>query len=230
MLISGTDLHNHILPGVDDGFRNEESSLEALSRLSALGCRSIVFTPHLNPEVYPDSDENSLRARYESFVSKIPEELALRTHLAAEYMLTPDFGDRIERGDLLCYSDRSILIEMSYFYKSDNLEQSIFELNMAGYKPILAHPERYVYFADNPEYYDRLRDMGCRLQLNYMSLAGVYGHGSMRILKYLLKRKMYDFISTDLHSLHQLDMILEIKPGFTLKKHLPRLLAQEMDI
>ena len=211
MIIAHKDIHNHLLPGVDDGFRTAEDSLEAISRLSSLGCRELVLTPHMNPDVYPDKSEADFKQKYEELKRRIPEEWGVKTSLAAEYMIVKDFEQRASDPELLTYEDGSILVEMSYYYRSFNLEKTIFELNMAGKKPILAHPERYIYMLENIEDFSRLRDMGCRFQLNYLSLTGAYGPESMEILTYLLKKGWYDFTSTDLHSLSQLDRILESK-------------------
>lgn len=210
------DIHCHLLPGVDDGFQHASDSLNALSRMAESGCRELVFTPHLNPDVYPDVAESHHREVYEVFREQIPAELGITTSLAAEYMVVNGFEDRVSsRADeLLTYSDGSILVEMSYYYRSKNLEQVLFELNMAGLNPILAHPERYLYMADSLSDFDRIVEMGCRLQMNIMSLTGTYGRQSLCILDYLLKRDMYSFIATDLHSLNQLDRILAYKPGF----------------
>lgn len=227
MLLKSIDIHNHILPEVDDGFRSERDSLLAIQRMAEGGCREIVFTPHMNPDVYPGMSEDMFSEVYNRLVSHISPDLNLTTHLAAEYMIVPGFEDRVAyRADsLLTYPDSSILVEMSYYYLSPNLEQTIFELNMAGLKPVLAHPERYTYLSDSLDVFDRLYSMGCRFQLNYMSLTGKYGPHSMKILKYLLKNGMYGFVATDLHSLSQLDSIMSFKPGFLMERRLRRCLG-----
>lgn len=218
------DIHSHLLPGVDDGFQNVEDSLVALRRLHGEGVRDFIFTPHLNPDVYPDVREDRHREVYETFKGSIPPELGITTSLAAEYMIVSDFERRVSsRADeLLAFPDSSVLVEMSYYFRSRNLEQTLFELNMAGLKPILAHPERYLYMSDRLSDFDRLQEMGCRFQMNALSLSGVYGKQSVKILDYLLERKMYSFVATDLHSLHQLDCILSFKPGFFLRRKLAR--------
>lgn len=203
-----TDIHCHLLPGVDDGFRKAEDSLAALSKMAAAGVRKVVFMPHLNPDVYPEGSEEKMRAAYAEFSKMIPSSLGIETSLAAEYMVVKDFEERAEDPSLLVYPDGSILIEMSYFFASANLEKTIFNLVMAGKKPILAHPERYLYLASNLKAFDNYKEMGCRFQMNLMSAAGAYGPESMKILKYLRERGWYDFAATDLHSLPQLDSIL----------------------
>ncbi len=219
MNIRSTDIHNHILPGVDDGFRHTADSLEALSLLAAAGVREITFTPHLNPEQFPDSSEERLRRRYGEFSAKIPGSLGLKTGLAAEYMIVGGFEERVKREPerLLCWPDRSILVEMSYYFRSQNLEAAVMELVLAGFRPVLAHPERYLYMADSLSDFDLLRENGCRFQCNYMSLLGAYGSGSIKILKYLARKGWIDFLSSDLHSLHQLRSILDGKMAFPLR-------------
>lgn len=216
MELAVRDIHNHLLPGTDDGFRHRQDSLSAIRKMADAGCRELVFTPHLNPDVYPDNDEEMMRQVYGEFSTQIPAELNVRTSLAAEYMVVNGFEERAanEADRLLTYPDGSILIEMSYYFASPNLKQTIFELNMAGLKPILAHPERYLYMAQTLSEFDRIADMGCRLQMNFMSLTGTYGPDSLKILEYLLKRGLYSFVATDLHSLPQLDKILSYRPSF----------------
>lgn len=211
MQIKSRDIHSHILPGLDDGFKDSKNSLEAVRRLAQAGCRDITFTPHLNPEQFPHTNETVIRGRYVEFVKQIPEELAVKTALAAEYMVVNGFEKRVMDNpeSLLCYSDRSVLIEMSYYFRSPNLEETVMGLVINGYKPIIAHPERYLYMADCLDDFASLRSSGCRFQLNYLSLAGYYGPASLRIVKYLAKNGWCDFFSTDLHTLSQLSNIME---------------------
>lgn len=216
------DIHNHLLPGVDDGFRNAESSIDAIRMMSEAGCKDLVFTPHMNPDVYPKMTEQRLKEVYEKFTEMIPAELGVTTWLAAEYMVVKDFEERAAKGGLLTFEDGSILIEMSYYYRSYNLEDTVFALVTEGYKPILAHPERYLYMADKLKEFDNLRDMGCRFQLNRLSLDGVYGGESITIMDYLLSNGMYDFMATDLHTISQLDKLVNQKVSRRIFKLLPK--------
>lgn len=220
MKLPQRDIHNHLLPGVDDGFRDVESTLQAIRLMAQAGCRDLVFTPHMNPDVYPDKTEDDFRRVYDELVPQIPAAWGVTTALAAEYMVVKDFEQRATHPEtLLTYADGSILIEMSYYFRSTNLEDSVFNLKLSGARPILAHPERYLYLADDLQTFDNLRDAGCRFQMNLMSLTGVYGPASLHILKYLLSKGWYDFVGTDLHSLQQFDHILQAKPkGFRLRQ------------
>ncbi len=206
--LESRDIHSHILPGVDDGFSDINDSIEAIKRLSDKGVRELVLTPHINPEIFHKNSESFLREQYEQFISHIPSEIEMSISLAAEYMIVPGFEKRSSDPSLLLYEDNeSILVEMSYLYRSPNLEDAIFNLLMDGKKPILAHPERYTYMADCLEDFDKLAESGCRFQMNYLSLTGGYGPQSMKILSYLKKQNLYSFSATDLHSLKQLDLI-----------------------
>lgn len=211
LVLQERDIHNHLLPGVDDGFSKPADSLAAIRQMMDAGVKEIVFTPHFNPELFTGVTEASLRQRYSEFTAMIPAEWQLKTSLAAEYMCIKDFEYRASDPELLTYEDGSIMVEMSYYYRSPNLENAVFELTMAGKKPIIAHPERYLYMADCLKDFDRLADMGCRFQMNYLSLTGAYGPESLKILNYLKGRGYYHFAATDLHTVHQLDKILSIE-------------------
>lgn len=219
--IGRRDIHNHLLPGVDDGFRHAEDSLKAIKRMADQGCKEIVFTPHMNPDVYPDENEAHFRQVYDDFITRIPADWGVGTWLAAEYMVVKDFQKRAADKELLTYKGGSILIEMSYYYLSENIEETVFALTTEGHRPILAHPERYLYMADNLHKFDRLRDMGCQFQMNRLSLSGIYGGESLKILDYLLSRGMYDFMATDLHTLSQLDKLADISVRHKVAALLP---------
>lgn len=176
----------------------------------------------MNPDVYPETNEELFREVFSRFSAEIPAEWGVDVSLAAEYMIVPGFEKRVvnEADRLLAYPDKSILVEMSYRFKSQNLEKALFELGMAGFKPILAHPERYTYLASSLEVFERWQDMGCRFQMNLLSTSGAYGPESLQILQHLLSHGMYSFVATDLHSVDQLERILAVKPGFFLRRKL----------
>ena len=202
------DVHSHILPGVDDGSPDMEHSVAILSRLKELGVRRFTLTPHGSRSMFP-SDAGDLRERFSRFKSQLPADLSdLDFHLGSEYMID-EFFSGIE--DRLFYPDGHILIEMSYYERSREIKEAVFNLQMNGLKPVLAHPERYVFYQ---KAFDRktgvgeletLCEMGCSLQLNVMSLSGVYGERSMSVLHWLLDNDMYSYIGTDVHARRQID-------------------------
>lgn len=205
------DYHCHVLPGVDDGSKSVEESLGILREMVAMGFKSVVLTPHLNPDVYPLSNESIIRLRYEDFIKSLPSDItsAIEISLGAEYMVTQGFEDR-DSAELLQFIPGKVLIEMSYMYPSKNMEQTIFNLGMAGLKPVIAHPERYLYYAHNVSVFERLHDMGAEYQMNAFSLCGAYGRESMTILDYILGKGWYSYISTDTHSVAHLKRLQDM--------------------
>jgi len=203
------DIHTHILPGVDDGFRTAEDSLELLEQFARNGVSQVIFTPHVDQGMFPENTRSFLQERFSTFKHSLPSGLNINLRLAAEYMCDEFLENANE--PLLCMGDSSVLIEMSYYYISPYIKEVIFAFVNAGYKPILAHPERYVYLSRNLEVFDHFIEMGCRLQLNLLSLSGAYGPESLIILKHLLRNDMYRFTGTDVHSLRQYRLIREIE-------------------
>lgn len=203
------DVHSHILPSVDDGSPDAVESVKILTELHRLGVRKCIFTPHVSRSMFPNTADG-LRHRFETFLPAVPEELRsdMQFHLASEYMVDEFFGDLTDR---LYWPDGRILIEMSYYQRSREIRDEIFNLQMAGLLPVLAHPERYVFYQkawDKKKGVVELQhffDAGCKLQLNVMSLTGAYGEGAMAILRWLLDNDMYSFIGTDVHARRQID-------------------------
>ena len=202
------DVHSHILPGVDDGSPDFAQSIAILTKLKDLGVRRFTLTPHVSISMFPNNSPD-LRERFARFLAQLPEELAgFSYQLGSEYMIDESFAGI---KDHLCYPDGHILIEMSYYERSREIKEAVFNLQMDGLKPILAHPERYVFYQ---KVFDRkkgvvelqtLCDMGCALQLNVMSLTGAYGERSMGIVKWLLANDLYSYIGTDVHAVGQID-------------------------
>lgn len=190
-----TDVHTHLLPGVDDGASSEEEALQLLRYLASIGVERIYLTPH----VMQDLEKNTAEYLTDSFLSfraLSPEGIELR--LAAEYMIDSDFQKHIDAG-LLTMANRFVLIETSYLSAPFGFNQFVYELMVNGYIPILAHPERYFYMGVND--YRLLKEQGCRFQLNLMSLHGTYGRRAALVSHQLLKEGFYDYVGSDLHRL-----------------------------
>lgn len=194
--------HCHLLPGVDDGVQTPEEGTAILKEMVSAGYTHVTITPHMNPDIYTGNTEQNIKGRYGAFVSSLPEEITSRLEisLGGEYMVTAGFEDRDISG-LLQFDNGKILIEMSYLYPSRNIEEAIFAITSSGYTPVLAHPERYIFLADHLDRFERFRDMGCEFQLNILSLKGVYGPGSARIMNCLLRNGMYSYLGSDTHTL-----------------------------
>jgi len=203
-----TDYHCHILPGVDDGVKTLDESLEILSEYERLGVEVVWFTPHIMEDV-PNTTE-ALRERFQQL--KDAYSGSIKLNLAAEYMLDGLFDQRLKDNDLLTLGQEGnqILVETSYFNAPIAMEQTLRQIMSKGLFPVLAHPERYRYIADI-EGYRRLRNMGVKFQMNLGSITGVYGQTAHRKALMLIKEGVYDYTGTDLHNINLLHIILDTK-------------------
>ena len=194
----GADLHSHLLPGIDDGAPDLETSLELIQALQGLGFQRIFTTPHVMSDMYPNSRNQILRKRDE--VQEAIEELGLEVEFdaAAEYYLDPSFAEMLKGEALLTLPGNRVLVEMSFFQPYRALHRIIFDLQMKGYHPILAHPERYPYYQTSEDY-ENLKAMGCALQVNLLSLTGYHGKPIQTAAKTILGLGLADFLATDLH-------------------------------
>ena len=192
----GVDIHSHILPGIDDGSKDIDQTLRYIGEMNELGFEKLFFTPHIFSELYPNSPETILPR-----LDEVRNELKSRNHAipvgaAAEYMINEDFT---VEDNLMTLPDNHILIEMSYLSETPNIEQVIFELQIKGYKIVLAHPERYNFYHNAQQRFHRLKEMGCLMQLNLLSVVGYYGKEVKLASEYLLQNKLYDLAASDLH-------------------------------
>jgi len=203
----GIDLHSHILPGIDDGAKHIDDSLSYIYKLESLGFDKLFFTPHILKDLYPNSRDTILPA-LQSVQEKLDELVnPFPISAAAEYMI----DDNFEIDDqLLCLPGNHILIEMSYLAESPNIEEVIFNLQIKGYKVILAHPERYNFYHKDLHRYTKLKELGCLFQLNLLAVSGYYGKNVMLIAKYLLEHHMYDLAATDLHHDKHMDILTKM--------------------
>jgi len=202
----GTDMHSHLLPGLDDGLQNIEDTVAFIEQLQALGYKKLICTPHIIPDVHPNSPETILpKLDYVRSVLK-EKNIDIEIEAAAEYMVDFEFERKMQdKVPFLTMGEKYILIEMSYASPYSNIEKVIFDLNISGYKPILAHPERYEYYHFNYDYYSTLRNRGCYFQLNLLSLSGYYGKPTRKIAERLLKDNAVEFVGTDMHHLNHLE-------------------------
>ena len=190
-----TDWHCHILPGVDDGVQKTEHALDILSFYEKTGIHEVWFTPHIMEDCPNESAR--LKERFESFKSIYKGNIKL--HISAENMIDTLFDQRFKEGDIMTIGEGMLLVETSYYNPPIAFESTLKEIKEKGYKPLLAHPERYVYMTDKD--YPRLKEQGILFQLNIMSLVGMYGQHAARTASHLLQQGLYDFAGSDLHRL-----------------------------
>lgn len=203
----GIDMHSHLLPGIDDGVADVETSIAFIKELQQLGYRGFICTPHVYDEVHPNTP-SSIHAACALLSEKLTDKgLQVPLHASAEYMLGGSFPSLLAEGKLLPQPNNYLLVEMSYMAETANVEQLLFDIAIKGYKPILAHPERYVFYFQQRNRLHVLKETGCLLQLNLLSPTGYYGKEVAKMAGYLIKQNMYDLVGTDLHHQRHLDRI-----------------------
>ena len=199
-----------MLPGVDDGFKSTETSLQALKILEEHGVKKMILTPHFMND-YPNNNRESITAEFEAFRKEAQQACQIELRLAGEYMLDGGFMERYKQGFLtLDKAGCHVLCETSYMMYDPNATQMLYDIMCEGMQPVIAHPERYEYAGDDA--YFRWRDKRYKFQLNLLSLAGVYGEPARRKSLFLLNEGMYDYVGSDMHSLDNFRRFLpEIK-------------------
>lgn len=204
------DVHSHLLPGIDDGVSSWEESLEILREFIELGYKKVITTPHVLSDYYPNTPAIILEKLTELRGLIEEQNLPIEVEAAAEYFLDETFLHKLENNEqLLSFGNNYLLFETSFINKPNFLIDAIFKISAQGYKPVMAHPERYIYLLDNPELIDELLDRDVYLQLNINSLTGYYSKKSKKFAKKLIDRKCISFLGSDCHNKRHLSVIKE---------------------
>lgn len=213
-----TDIHNHILPGIDDGAPDTEHSLALIRGLQGLGIERIIASPHIAAVQFPNTQE-TLTPAFERLQKAMEENgITIPVSHSAEYRIDENLPEIIEQDRLIPYPEGYVLIENQWMMEPLNLEQVIFDLQIRRFQPVLAHPERFAYYQSKPGRLDELHDK-IPFQINVLSLAGYYGKGAQRLAENLLKKGYCDFLGTDLHHQKHLDCLNKYVRSGAAKKH-----------
>jgi tyrosine-protein phosphatase YwqE len=217
------DIHSHLLHGIDDGAKNLDEAVALIKRMYDFGIRNFITTPHIMEGVW----ENTPEIIHEK-LSNLKEHLNtlgmnVQLNAAAEYMLDGNFNKLLQKGNLLTLKESFILVEMSYLNAPVNLFEILFNIQIAGYTPILAHPERYNFYHHNFDAYKKLKDAGCLFQVNLLSLSNYYGKNVNKIALKLLKEDMIDLAGTDTHHHRHLNQLENINKKKVLQLIKPAL-------
>lgn len=203
-----TDVHSHLIPGIDDGVSTVEESVEILRGLVELGFKKAITTPHIMSDCYRNTPETILGGldKVRTALEKAGVEISVEA--AAEYYLDHGFMEMIQsRKPLLTFGEKYLLFEVSYINPPDSINETVFELRMQGYTPVLAHPERYPYWYGNFDVLENLREQGVLLQLNSNSLCGYYGPPAKKCAEKLIDLGMIDFMGSDMHGVRHLEAL-----------------------
>ena len=219
------DVHSHFIPGIDDGAQKMEDSISLIDEFYKLGYKKVITTPHILTDGYKNTPEIILSGLEKVRVALKHEQIPIQIEAAAEYYLDFDFERKLEHEKLLTFGGKYLLFEVSYINPPDNLDQIIFKLLTNGYKPVLAHPERYNFWHNKFEKYEQLKENGVLLQLNINSLTGYYSRSTKKIAEQLIEKNMISFLGSDCHHVGHVNLI---KTQAVYQKSLHKLIESGM--
>jgi len=217
------DVHNHILPGIDDGAQTTEDSIALIKGFGEFGVRRFVASPHIMHNYHPntpDTISDALTVLENALLNEGMKDVAIAA--AAEHMIDENFESILEEGRIMPLRKDYLLVEMSFLQAPFNFDQAIVKIASKGLYPILAHPERYKFLHHHLGKYERFRRRGIFLQLNLLSLANYYDKDVQKVAVKLLDRGQIDFVASDVHRLQHLEAIRETTlPGSVIKQLIP---------
>lgn len=202
------DIHSHLLPGIDDGSPDIETSVQLIRGMKKLGYKKLITTPHIMWDVYKNTRQ-IISGKLQEVKDRLAnEQVDIEIHAAAEYFIDDHLGELVDRKEpLLSFGNNLILVEFSMVSQPFEWKRTLFEMQIQGYQPVIAHPERYAYLDRNKNFYDELKSAGYLFQLNILSLSGQYGNSVTELARYLTKKGYYDLIGTDLHHMRHLEAL-----------------------
>lgn len=207
-LFFATDIHCHILPGIDDGAPDADYGAELVMRMSAWGLSGIIATPHVVGEVYENTPESISAALTRLQESMHAKGIPTTVQSAAEHRLDDLFSRNIIADTLISHPGKHVLIENSFMQEARDIDSIVIRLTNRGYIPIMAHPERFVYYhSANLKRYFELHRLGVRFQVNLLSIAGRYGSEPRHVAERLIEAGIVDFFGTDVHRHEHCDAI-----------------------
>lgn len=209
------DIHSHLLPGIDDGSKSVDQSLEMLTALQSADYKKVITTPHIHPN-YPNTPD-IIRKGLQKIQKALQEsDLTIEIEAAAEYFVDEHFLNKVrENEEILSFGNQLVLVESSFLNKPVFFEEALFELKAKGYTPVLAHPERYQFLEGTIDWLIELKNMGVLLQVTLGSLGGYYGEIPKKVSKELLKNDLVDFLGSDLHKISQMEFL---RKGIQMKE------------
>ena len=206
--ILNSDIHSHLIPGIDDGSPSMEVTIELLKKFISLGYKKVITTPHVMSDYYLNSPE-IINQGLENVRKSIEEnQLEIKIEAAAEYNLEPSFEDLINDKNILTFGkDNFLLFELSFFSEPQNLNEVIWSMREAGYNPVLAHVERYAYWHNDYDKVEEMVNRGVKLQMNIGSLTGSYGPEVKLFAEKLVDDEVVEFVGSDCHHIQHLEML-----------------------
>ncbi len=203
----GVDVHSHLIPGIDDGSPDMTTSLNLLRGFQDLGYRKVITTPHVMSDYYRNTSSIITDGLEKVQAACRQDGLTIEVGAAAEYYLDEHFERLIEADDLLTLGNRFVLFELPFVAAPDMLKSTLFKLQMAGYKPVLAHAERYAYWHREPQKFRDLFDRDVYIQLNINSLTGFYSEAVKKAAEWMIDQQLVTFAASDCHHAGHLNLL-----------------------
>lgn len=205
------DMHNHLLFGIDDGSKSVEQSLDMARRFLEAGYKGVIATPHVMSDYYPNTPE-IIRGKCGELQSILEKNhIPLRITCAAEYYMDEVFYAQVSEGKpLLTLYGNHVLIETSFLNRPVFFNKIMFDVRTAGYSPILAHPERYIYLHENHAEAEEILASGVKFQINLLSLIGYYSPQVKKFAQWLIEKDYYHFLGTDAHTADHIRLLREV--------------------
>lgn len=200
----GADMHSHLVPGIDDGAPDPQTSLAMIRGLQELGFSKLITTPHVQREFY-DNDREKISThfgRLQGFLQD--QQVSMEMGVAAEYYLDNFFPQAVMPEGLLMLHGKLVLVEVSMAGWPRQISDIIFSIQANGYQPVLAHPERYL-FEDDVNVYEGWKQKGVLLQMNLLAPAGYYGRSVKALANKYMAAGLYDFCGTDAHHMRHIE-------------------------
>jgi protein-tyrosine phosphatase len=218
-----TDVHSHFIPGIDDGAKDMEDSIALIKGMMELGYKKVITTPHIMTDSYRNTPEIILGG-LEKVREAIKEAgLEIEIEAAAEYYLDFEFENKVKTTKMLTFGKNYLLWELPFINPYDNINEVIFEMTTRGYKPVIAHVERYGFWQNDYEKYEDLMNRGVFLQMNINSVTGHYSIPTKKAAQWLIDKDMISFVGSDCHHLGHIELI---KKSLT-DKYMHKLLASK---
>ncbi len=214
-----TDIHCHLIPGIDDGAAEAAEGALLVEREKGWGIERIICTPHITEDTFENTPEIISGAFTKLKEAVCTQGTDILLDYSAEHRLSPFFFSELEKGHIRPFPNNYLLVENYFLQETWNMEQVIYDLAIKGYKPVLAHPERYQYYMTNRDRYLQLHRSGLLFQINLLSLAGYYGKMQKQVAEWLMDKEMVDFIGSDMHNVRHAEAIERYLQSKDYKKH-----------
>lgn len=202
-----TDMHSHLVPGIDDGSKSMDETIAILAKYKELGYRKVITTPHIMSDFYPNTPKiiNEGLEKIRAEIKRI--NLDIEIEAAAEYYFDETLFQKLDANELMTFSGNHVLIEFSFSVAPQEHERLFYELRIKGFKPVIAHFERYLFYHGTIQQAIDWREKGLLIQMNINSLFGHYGPDVKKQAENLVDAGAIDLIATDCHRIDHLNII-----------------------